>query len=151
MGNEKRQEITVQSIINEPAVAYLPTADAGVMNFIQSTRKGFTIHQFQQLSGKMKFSLQEWCNFLHLSERTLQRYKKNNSSFDSLQSERILEIVLLNKYGVKVFGSQDVFYSWLKESNVAMGGVLPVSLLNNTFGIQLIKQELGRIEYGVLA
>ena len=95
--------------------------------------------------------MQDWASFLHISERTLQRYKKDKKAFDSLQSERIMQIVLLQKFGTEVFGSEENYSTWLISNNVALGNCLPKSLLDNTFGIELVKNELGRIQHGVLA
>ena len=142
----------LSNILNEPAVAYSASInDTTAMSFVSKTRKGISYQQFQNLVNKMSFSFSDWSSFLHLSERTLQRYKKNKTPFDPLQSERILQIVLLNRYGVKVFGSNEGYSKWLSEACIALGGILPKSLLDNTFGIELIRQELGRIEHGVLA
>jgi putative toxin-antitoxin system antitoxin component (TIGR02293 family) len=81
----------------------------------------------------------------------MQRYKKEQKPFDPIYSERILEIMMLYKLGVDVFGDEDKFHSWLDSSNIALGGVLPRSLMDNAFGIKLVKDELNRIEHGILA
>ena len=88
---------------------------------------------------------------MHVSERTMQRYQKEKRSFDSLQSEKFLEIVLLYKKGTEVFGTKEKFNSWIETENLALGKIKPKQLLDNTFGINLLKDELTRIEYGVLA
>ena len=58
---------------------------------------------------------------------------------------------MLNKYGIEVFDDQDKFNVWLLTKNVALGGIKPKDLLDSSFGIQLLKDELTRIEHGVLA
>ena len=50
-----------------------------------------------------------------------------------------------------VFGNIENFSQWLNSKNIALGGVKPISLLDNTFGIMLLKDQLIRIEHGVLA
>lgn len=89
--------------------------------------------------------------FLHLSERTLQRYEKENKAFVAPQAERILAIALLYKKGVSVFGSKEAFNAWLQLDNLALGQVKPISLLDSSFGISLLHDELGKIEYGIPA
>jgi uncharacterized protein (DUF2384 family) len=39
----------------------------------------------------------------------------------------------------------------MNTENIALGGVAPKTLLNNSFGIRLLLDEIGRLEYGVLA
>ena len=93
----------------------------------------------------------EWCQYLHLSERTLQRYKKEGKSFDPIYSEKILELTMLYKYGAEVFESKDNFHSWLESNNLALGGVKPKELLDTSFGISMVKDELTAIEHGLFA
>lgn len=95
--------------------------------------------------------MNEWAGFLHLSERTLQRHKKDKAVFDAASSEKILEILLLYRYGVQVFGESGKFDLWLRTRNLALGGIKPKDLLDNSFGINLLKDELYRIEQGVLS
>ncbi len=97
------------------------------------------------------FTSRDWSGFLHLSERSMQRYKKDGGIFGTVSSEKIVEITMLYKYGVSVFGEKQKFDSWLNIKNVALGGIKPKELLDTSFGIGLIKDELSNIEYGVLA
>jgi len=125
--------------------------DRKILELIEAIRKGLNFSVFTKLADISPFTSLEWSNYLHLSERTMQRYKKEKKSFDSLQSERILQIALLNKLGVEVFGSQQKYNHWLETDNLALGRIKPKELLDNSFGISLLKDELTRIEYGVLA
>ena len=94
----------------------------------------------------------EKCHFNdHLRERTLQRYRNSNQHLGADQSEKFLAIALLFQQGIKVFGSTGKFSQWLDTTQVAFGGVKPKELLDNSFGIELINNELGRIEHGILA
>jgi putative toxin-antitoxin system antitoxin component (TIGR02293 family) len=140
-----------EDILNEALVRYESLGNGNIVHLIHFARTGLTYAHFQQLSGKMPFSVKEWSEILHLSERTFQRYKKESLSFESLQSERILEIALLQRKGIEVFGSSENFFTWLKSVNVALGGITPRELLDNSFGIGLLKDELLRIEHGILA
>jgi putative toxin-antitoxin system antitoxin component (TIGR02293 family) len=81
----------------------------------------------------------------------MQQYQKEQKSFDSLQSEEIIEIALLQKRGVEVFGSKSKFQNWLETPCLALGDVVPKSFLDSSFGIMLLKDELTRLEYGILA
>ena len=106
---------------------------------------------FSALQKSIPLKPEDWSNVLHLSTRTLQRYKKEKISFSPIYSERIIEIQLLFNKGLDVFGDKDNFYNWLNSKSIALGGITPVSLLDNTFGIMMLKDELTRIEHGILA
>ena len=131
--------------------SYNSVDDKDVFSIINTIKKGIKFSAFNSMALNSPFSLIEWSGFLNISERTMQRYKKERKSFDSNSSEKIIEIALLFKYGIEVFGNKEKFNSWLETKNVALGGIVPKELLDNTFGINLLKDELTRIEYGVLA
>lgn len=135
----------------DPAVSYNSIDDISTLSLIDMVRHGIGFETFNSFANKSPFSLNEWSTYLHLSERTMQRYKIENRTFDPLQSEKIVEIALLYNKGIDVFGSTDKFDSWLLTDNITLGGIKPKMLLDNTFGINLLKNELIRIEYGVLA
>jgi len=139
------------SELSEPYVSYGYADDNNIMNLILLVRQGVAFNAFEKFTRNFPYSLAEWSQFLHLSERSMQRYKKENRAFDPLQSEKILEIVMLFKMGRDVFGSDEKLMFWFDTENLALGGLKPVSLIDNTFGLSLLKDELTRIEHGVLA
>jgi len=125
--------------------------DKYILTIIKALRKGIEFSFFSTIAEKSGFSLTEWSMILQISERTLQRYKKEKRTFDLLQSEKIMQIALLYDKGIDVFGDRDRFNSWLMTKNLALGEIQPKYLLDTTFGIALLNDELVRIEHGVLA
>lgn len=121
------------------------------IELIRLTRKGVEYSLFNSIVSTTPYSTKDWSSFLHLTERTLQRYKKEERPFEQPYSERILEIAQLHKRGIEVFGNAEYFNQWLDSNIVALGGIKPKSLLDSSFGISILNQELTRIEHGVLA
>ncbi|MTI32084.1 DUF2384 domain-containing protein [Cytophagales bacterium RKSG123] len=121
------------------------------MLLIATVREGLSHRMFSKIAAISPWSQKEWADFLHISERTLQRYQKEKKDFDPIHSEKILEIALLYKKGIETFGKASNFNYWLEAPNIALGGVKPKELLDNTFGIQLLKDELIRITHGIFA
>ncbi|MEA3445496.1 MAG: antitoxin Xre/MbcA/ParS toxin-binding domain-containing protein [Bacteroidota bacterium] len=118
---------------------------------IEVSRDGVDFGMFSTLVCDMPFSINDWSKILHISERTIQRYKRENRKFDSIHSDRLIEIILLLDKGIEVFGNSNNFTIWLESANIALGGIKPKDLLDNTFGIGLLKDELVKIEHGILA
>lgn len=118
---------------------------------INLTRKGVEYSLFQSILSTGPFSTKEWSVYLHLTERTLQRYKKENKLFEPIHSERIIKIAQLQKRGIEIFGNLDNFNQWMNSKIIALGGIKPKELLDNSFGISILNDELTRIEHGVLA
>jgi putative toxin-antitoxin system antitoxin component (TIGR02293 family) len=131
--------------------SYSSTDDQNTLKIIKMIRKGIIFNIFQRLITNLSFSEKDWSNFLHLSERTLQRYKKDKKTFDPVQSEKIIEIILLYNKGINVFGEKRNFDIWLETENISLGREKPKNLLDTTFGITMIKDELIRIEHGTFA
>ena len=139
------------NILEESKITYGSVDDREIFRLIDAIRAGIRFPVFASIAKQSSFSMNEWSGFLHISERTMQRYQKEKKTFDPLSSEKILEILLLTRLGVEVFGNTEKFTSWLETNNLVLGSKKPKEFLDNTFGIGLLKDELNRIAHGVLA
>lgn len=125
--------------------------DEDSLEMVNMLRDGVDTVYFYNLSDRINFSLEDWSSFLHLSERTILRYKKEKKSFDTIYSEKIVQIELLYKRGTEVFGNEENFHTWMETKSVPLGGIKPKELLDTTYGINMVANELGRIEHGIFA
>jgi putative toxin-antitoxin system antitoxin component (TIGR02293 family) len=127
----------------------LPEDDSVAM--VNMLREGVEFTYLNSISDRINFTLEDWSSYLHLSERTIQRYKKEKKPFDTIYSEKIVQIDLLYKRGVEVFGNEDNFHTWMATKSIPLGNIKPKELLDTTYGINLVADELGRIEHGIFA
>ena len=111
----------------------------------------FTYRKFKKIADKVPFTQSEWAAILHLSERTLQRYAKNNGSFEGIYTDRILQLQELIDIGLSTFTSPDNFYQWLKKDKLVMGQILNFQSLASSRGIQETIHQLVRIQQGIYA
>ena len=88
---------------------------------------------------------------LHVSERTLQRYAKNNGSFAPINAERAMQIDKVLKEAKITFGTLDNFYNWLKNEPSMLGGNLSLESLTTSAGIERLLTQLHRIQHGLFA
>lgn len=139
------------NIIQEALVAYRRADDQEVFFLIRDHRERISYEIFSRIARESPFTLSEWSHFLHLSERTLQRHKAANTVFDSQISEKIIELALLCQYGAEVLGDNQRFYAWLTAEIPAFSRQKPYSFLESSFGIRMIRDELGRLEHGVFS
>ncbi len=106
---------------------------------------------FDEFASKFPFDLSDWSNILHISARTIQRYRRDKKRLDSIHTDRLLQVMMLLNKGLEVFGNSENLTMWLNSKNIALGGISPISLLDNAFGINMVTNELTKIEHGVLA
>jgi len=126
----------------EPVAAYPPVKKT-------LSVADYSYKKLKKITDLVPFTQAEWANMLHLSERTLQRYAKNNSSFEGIYTDRILLLQEMINLGLETFTSADAFYQWLKKDKPVMGQILNFQSLYSERGIQEVIDQLGRIQYGV--
>lgn len=135
---------------NKQIIAKEPTIEYSIpKKSLTTTTVGFTHKKFQRIACKMPFTQKEWADILHLSEKTLQRYAKSNTSFEGIYVDRILQIEQLIELGLETFSDGITFYNWLKKDKRVLGETLNFSSLYTFQGINKIIDELERIQYGV--
>ena len=113
--------------------------------------KDFTYNEFKKIADNVPFTQAEWASILHVSERTLQRYAKNNGSFAPINAERAMQIAQVIKEGIITFGNSNLFYSWIKRNPYMLEGTLSFESLTTNEGIQRVLTQLGRIQHGIFA
>jgi putative toxin-antitoxin system antitoxin component (TIGR02293 family) len=112
--------------------------------------RGVTKSALLNLAKVLSFPIDQIAELLPISERTIQRYTRGQH-FNRAVSEQILQIAEVVAKGVEVFEDRDRFLTWMQQPNVALGNKTPRSLLSSRFGTQMVLDELGRIEHGVLS
>jgi putative toxin-antitoxin system antitoxin component (TIGR02293 family) len=110
-------------------------------------KNGITKNQLEAIKSETDFDYRTLSNLLLVSRTTLIK-KKGDEKFDQPTSERIMILAEFINFGREVFESRERFNAWLKAPSIALGK-MPIELLDTVYGIEEVKKELGRIEYGV--
>jgi hypothetical protein len=139
-----QKEPLVSSTANEPLVGYMPQS-LKVVPIVAE----FGYKRFKKIAEKVPFTIKDWSKILHLSERTLQRYAKDNISFEGIYVDRMLHIEQLINLGLQTFTSPKAFYDWLKKDKVVFGQPLNMESLASSYGIQETINQVGRILHNV--
>ncbi len=135
----KFQEKDTGHILQEPMASY------GMNTYFELSAKSISKHYIKQIIRLTGFSVPD---FISLTPISIDSYKRKDI-FDPRVTEKVLEIEEVYRKGLEVFG--DSFHQWMLADNVSLGGVTPKSLLQNSFGIRVLLDEIGRMEHGVLA
>jgi putative toxin-antitoxin system antitoxin component (TIGR02293 family) len=92
-----------------------------------------------------------FAGMLNISTKTIDRYRQSEKQLNAASGEMILKIFSLFKKGEKLFGNTGEFQKWIKKPAYGLGYKIPKELMQTSAGIDLVMDELIRIEYGNLA
>ncbi|MCO5249673.1 MAG: DUF2384 domain-containing protein [Chitinophagales bacterium] len=121
------------------------------MLMISAIKVGIPYSLFDLMQENIPLTENDWAEILDISTKSLQRYKISaDHHFKSIHSEKIIEIAEVTKMGLDVFGSIEKLKLWLNTPNYALGQYLPIELLKDSYGKELVISELIHISYGIL-
>jgi putative toxin-antitoxin system antitoxin component (TIGR02293 family) len=101
------------------------------------------------LADSINIDVRQVAGFLPVTQRNLHRYKDTDLLSDVV-SDRLIGLAALFEMGEDTLGIA-YFKDWLQAKNTALGDVPPAELLKSHTGIDIVKQELGRIAHGIFA
>ncbi len=118
------------------------------IDLIAITRRGLPKSVVLSLSEVLNISMDRLSDLLHISHRTLQR--KNDDEFLGVSiTEQILEIAQIVSEGIDVFGTIENFRAWVHSTPYILDGQKPLDFFDTRFGIQYIRNIMGRIAHGI--
>ena len=119
-------------------------------DFINVIRTGIPKQAMTNLMDIAEITLNEMASIVHTSDRTLRRYSAQQK-LSQEQSERMIEMAKLYSRGEEVFGGMEKFKQWMDTVLLPFGNKKPKAFLDTSLGINMIMDELGRIEHGIFA
>lgn len=120
------------------------------MDFIRCIREGLPRKSLDSLLHVTGITTDEITGIIRTSDRTLRRYGAEQK-LSAEQTERLIEIAKLYSRGEEVLGSMEAFKEWMDSTVLALGNNKPKAFLDTSIGIEMLMNELGRIEHGIFA
>jgi putative toxin-antitoxin system antitoxin component (TIGR02293 family) len=118
------------------------------IDLIAITRKGLPKSVAYSICEVLDISMDRLSELLHVSHRTLQR-KDDDDLLSVYSTEQLFEIAEVVSEGIEVFDTLDNFRAWLHSTPYIFNGQKPLDFLDTRFGIQYVKNTLGRIAHGI--
>ena len=137
MGKYKIPEKAV-SMVKDPALRYYKSVE------------GITKSEFLNIVSLTGMTLRDFSLLLPVTKRTIEKAKASEKLRPDV-SDRVLEIGTLYLEGIDLFGSKEAFNEWLNTYLMALGGKMPIDMLNSSNGIQMVRDVMGRIAHGVFS
>ena len=119
------------------------------LDFVPIIREGFPFSVFTSLRDRAKLSEEVICRSLRIAKRTAARRKKEDARLKPAESELLLRLARVLASATEILGTEKKAREWLISENRALGGVLPIHLLDTGLGFQEVMDVLTRIEHGV--
>jgi len=117
-------------------------------DYISVSRKGLSIKQLKNILAFTNLSIKDIAKVISLSDRQLARYDDQKILRRDLSAHLIM-ITELYQFGYEVLEDKEHFQKWMHSKIRGLGYQKPIELLDTPFGIQDVKNELGRLEHGV--
>lgn len=119
-------------------------------DYIELSRKGLSVKQLHDI---LKFTNISTHTLLEITSFSSQQINKQNENeiLPTELSVQLIQIVELYTKGYELFEDKQKFRQWMDTNIPGLGNSQPKSLLDTTFGIQLIINELGRLEHGIIS
>lgn len=117
---------------------------------LSAIKKGLQAKAINHLIEITGATQMDAAHILDLTEPTLRKHIKAGKELNTGLSEHILQLFELFEKGIDTFGSLEEFKNWLPQHNIGINAK-PLALLDTITGISMVKNELLRIDYGVLA
>jgi putative toxin-antitoxin system antitoxin component (TIGR02293 family) len=136
--------------VNEMAIKYHVQSENNFA-LVNRAQNGISVSAFFDLLDISELTSSELSSLLNVSYKTMQRYQKENKKLSALNSEQVLKMIALYQKAEEVFGDLSSFNRWLRKPALGLGGQDPLQFMQTPGGIDLIREELLRIEFGALA
>ncbi len=122
-------------------------ASFNYMKLIRSGIKSSSIASFLKYSN---LSQKQLSKIIHLSERTLQR-NSPEKLLDLGASEKLIELCRLFHKGITVFNNKEKLLLWINRPYLPLNNQNPLELMETSLGMDMVHDELIKIEQGVFS
>jgi len=122
-----------------------------MINAVDSVRCGVNFKDFKNLLDLIQLPNSKWAEIIGVSERTMQSILKEKRNLDQNKSEKLVAFLMLVENAIDVLGDQNNLIEWLHYKSSALNGKTPLDYVDTFQGINMLREQLFKIETGNLA
>jgi uncharacterized protein (DUF2384 family) len=101
------------------------------------------------LARKFRFTDDQSAKMLGMTKRTYRKMSPT-SHLSIPATEMVIRLSELYEIGIDTFGDTRLFLKWLGLNIIALNNQKPTLLTETGMGVEIIKNELLRMQYGIL-
>jgi putative toxin-antitoxin system antitoxin component (TIGR02293 family) len=110
---------------------------------------GLPIASALAFKDALKLTNDELGALLGVSSRTLARWDPVKARLDPVAGDRLYRAARVVTAAIAVLEGRDAAVRWLRSSQRALGGSIPIELAATDVGARAVEALLGRMEHGV--
>lgn len=116
-----------------------------------ATRNGLPVGTLPALAAKLGVERKRLAQVVGISDRTLSRRLASAARLSPEESDRTMRLARVFAKAEDTFGSAETAGQWLQTENLALGGEVPLDLLDTDAGSKEVEAVLYRIDYGMFS
>jgi len=121
---------------------------SGTVRVIDKLELGISVKAIEKIATYLDISVNQLMTYLRISRSTWHRRKKVGK-LDFNLSDKVFQLSKLLEYAESVFGNMEKVRLWFKVHSVVFENRRPIELIGSLSGLNLVNEELIRIEHGV--
>jgi len=133
------------------AILGLRTSVTSRLGLMPVIRKGLPSSALESVAKRMDLSAVATVESLGLAKRTIARRLQERQALTAEESERVVRLARVLAEAMQVLGSIEKARRWMQRPSRALGGEVPLRMLDTDIGGNAVIEELGRIDHGVFA
>ena len=138
------------SIVNDPEMG-IQFAQRTAIEFLYGN-KSKNLPLFRNLLNLTKLHSKTLAEIVfEITPKTFTSYLDESKKLPKYMIEKVIKLQELYLKGIELFGSVAEFNLWMKKKSYGLGSRVPLELIGTITGIEMIYDELTRIEFGATA
>src|SRR5690606_39600991 len=123
---------------------------AGAEDFVVAVRRGLPYASLEALTEALQTDLSEVGEVVGIAPRTLAR-RRHEKLLSPIESDRLYRLAYILHLAASTLGSVETGRAWLFRGNRALGGAIPLSLLDTEIGERKVEEVLLQLTHGIYA
>jgi putative toxin-antitoxin system antitoxin component (TIGR02293 family) len=115
------------------------------LELIDILSKGLPLRAGTEIKKRFHYTDNQMAKALSLTPKTY----RSRKAFNIIESDRLFVHAKIYSQAIDTFENEDLALEWLNKPQTALGGRIPIEMLETTAGQKLVGDLLTRIDYGV--